>query len=209
MERDTESVRLNISEEHKAFLWLPPKTASEHAATVFTLFPFENYVCDFQRSYKEHYFGLVKHDHGLHLFQGHENYTLICTARNPIKRIFSAYIYNERRHKNYSVQGFRNFFSAVMNEHDCFWMMGSKNFTRVPDYFIRQEHLYEDYLKIPFVAQSKIATCGALEELCDKRINFTEPHNLDIKECFTDDMIDYLYHEYRWYFDKLNYEPKV
>lgn len=213
MGTDTESVRLkiniNVSEEHKVFLWLPAKTASEHAVTVFSLFSFENFVCDYSRKNIENYHGIVRHNHGLNLFEGHENYKLICTARNPLKRLLSAYVYSNRIYKNLSVKGFRNFFIRTISEPNNAWLSASGSFSRIPDYFIRQENLYEDYLKIPFIKESKVATCGVLEELCNKKINQTEHHNLDIKECYTKDMIDYIYTEYRWYFDTLGYSPEV
>lgn len=213
MGTNTESVRLrirlNICEEHKVFLWLPPKTASEHAVMVFSLFSFENYICDYDRQNKDHYHGVVRHDHNMNLFEGHEEYKLICTARNPIHRIFSAYVYNTRFNQKASIQGFREFFNKTISEHNSFWLTGTKNLLRTPDYFIRQENLFEDYLKIPFVRESKITKCGVLEELCRKRINYSKQHVLDIRECYTTDMIDYLYYEYKWYFDTLGYEPKI
>lgn len=213
MGRDTECVRLkvylNISEEHKTFLWLPAKTASEHAVLVFSLFPFESYVSDYDRKNKEHHNFIVKSNHNLNLFEGHEDYKLICTARNPLRRMFSAYIFSHRNTKDYSIKGFRQFFSETINHPNSNWLAGSKNTSRTPDYFIRQENLLEDYLNIPFIKESKIAKCGALEDLCKKRINFSEPVDLDIKQCYTPDMVDYLYNEYKWYFDTLGYTTEL
>ena len=34
---------MNFSEEHKAFLWLPNKTGSNHALKVFEKYGFKNY----------------------------------------------------------------------------------------------------------------------------------------------------------------------
>lgn len=213
MGRDTECVRLkvylNICEEYKSFLWLPAKTASEHAALIFSLYPFESYFTDYNKKNKENYNIFVKNIHSLDFFEGHEGYELICTARNPLKRLFSAYIFSHRNIKNYSVRGFRKFFSETINHPNSNWLAGIKNTNRTPDYFIRQENLLEDYLKIPFVRESKIAKCGVLEEICKKRINFSEPVDLDIKECYTPDMIDYLYNEYKWYFDTLRYTTEL
>lgn len=200
-------IRINISEEHKAFFWTPAKTASVHATTVFTLFNFEAFTSSYDRSGVIHQQNTPYSGHNLDLFEGHENYILICTARNPITRVFSAYNYSNRNREK-TVKGFREFFSNMANEPNPFWLMGSKNFKRVPDYFIRQEHMLEDYMKIPFIKESKIASSGALEEMCNKKMNTTK-YGLDIKDGYTQDMIDYLYNEYRWYFDTLGYEPKI
>jgi len=209
MGRDTQRIRLNISEEHKSFLWLPAKTASEHAVIVFSLYPFESYISDYHRKNKEYYNSIARISHNLNFFQGHEDYKLICTARNPIRRIFSAYIFNNKNNRDYSVKGFRQFFSETINNSNSIWLAGIKYTDRIPDYFLRQENLLEDYLKIPFIRESKIAKCGALEELCKRRINFSEPVDLDIKQCYTPDMVDYLYNEYKWYFDTLKYTTEL
>ncbi len=60
----------------------------------------------------------------------------------------------------------------------------------------------------PFISDSNLSKSGLLKELCGKLKN--ESHReLDLKECYTDDMIEYLYEKNRWYFDKLGYEPKI
>lgn len=212
MGTNTESVRLikiNISEEHKAFLWTPPKTASEHATTVFSLFNFQGILCDYNRSNIIEYHNVPNHNHNLNFFEGHDDYKLICTARNPIKIMFSAYIFSNRVNKNLSVQGFREFFSKEMYNGNSFWLEGCKFNERVPDYFIRQEQLFQDYLKIPFVRESKITKCGALEELCTKRLNHSDGVNIKINDCYTNDMIDSLYMNYKWYFDTLGYTNEL
>jgi hypothetical protein len=213
MGTNSESVRLIVkivvSDELKYFLWTPPKTASQHAVKVFSFFPFETFICSHDRKNITSYENIVLHNHNLNLFDGHENYKLICTARNPLKRIFSAYLFVNRIKNDVSISGFRDFFKQEIEKGNLFWTSGMKDYYRVPDYFIRQEHLYEDYQKIPFIKDSKLFSCGFLEELCQKKINKSSETKLDIKECYTEDMIHYVYTEYKDYFDRLGYTTEL
>ena len=213
MGTNSESVRLTvrivISDELKYFLWTPPKTASIHAVNIFSFFPFDTIVCSPDRKEITSHDFLPLHNHNLDLFEGHVDYKLICTARNPLKRIFSAYIYVNKTKNDVSVRGFRDFFKQMMEENDVFWTSGIKNLDRTPDYYIRQEHLFEDYIKIPFIRESKLYSCGFLEELCQKKVNRSPETKLDIKECYTEDMIHYVYTEYKDYFDRLGYTTEL
>lgn len=201
-------IYINYSEKNKAFLWTPPKTSSIHALTVFTLFDFEWFSGSYDKKYVERYTPYPQHNHALNLFDGHENYSLICTARNPVHRLFSAYMFNNPDSEK-TPSGFREFMISLTLEVNPFWMIGTKDFVRIPDYFVRQEHLFEDYSKIPFIKNSKVFECGVLEEICQKKINDTKYGKLDIHDCYTSDMLDYLYTEYRWYFDTLGYKPEI
>jgi hypothetical protein len=77
---------------------------------------------------------------------------------------------------------------------------------RVPDYFIRQENLYEDYIKIPFVRDSKLNTCGILEELCGRKMNEGSPKLKTYKEYYNQELADIIYLNYKEYFDHLSYD---
>lgn len=199
---------LNISEEYKAFLWTPPKTGSMHATTIFSCLPFHFVETDEDRTEIFRYSSFPEHQHNFSLFRGHEDYTLICTARNPLYRLVSAYKYTNV-HNEVSVEGFRKFFSLEYNKGRFkYYFMDLVNFPRIPDYFIRTEHMLDDYLAIPFVAESKLAKSGVLEELCGRKKNISR-QVLDPKECYTEDMIDFIYGKYKWYFDKLGYKPEL
>jgi hypothetical protein len=199
---------LNISEEMKSFLWTPPKTGSHHAVTVFSCLPFTFMECSSDRSEVKRKSNFPGHFHNTDLFDGHENYSLICTARNPLTRLVSAYKF-QNQVKEISPKGFKEFFSNYIRSTSFdYFLSGTVEVPRVPDFYVRTESLYEDYVKIPFISDSNLSKSGLLKELCGKLKN--ESHReLDLKECYTDDMIEYLYEKNRWYFDKLGYEPKI
>jgi hypothetical protein len=76
---------------------------------------------------------------------------------------------------------------------------------RLPDYFIRQENLYDDYVKIPFVRDSKLNECGILKELCDRKIN-KGPNKKPIKDYYNQETADIIYLNYKEYFDLCGYD---
>ena len=199
--------RYNISEKFKSFLWIPPKTGSYHAIWVLENFDFYYSEMTPDRKTIQKYFQKTEHSHQIALFDGHEKYNLICTARHPLKRVFSAFIYtsHNRKSTDLSKKAFVNFFIREFHGGDSAWFEGLFFNERTPDYFLRTENLYEDYLKIPFVRDSELATSGKLKEMCKEKKNSFEKKDLKIEEYFTDDMIDCMYKKYKEYYDLLGY----
>ena len=192
--------QINISEENKSFLWLPPKTGTMHATLVFSHLNF-NTVGWKDNSLKVNFF---RHNHSTHLFPGHENYKLICTARNPFTLLISEFKFFEvRDKKNFTSENFRKYFAKVSDMNFKSYFFHMKN--RVPDYFIRVEHLYYDYIQIPFVRNSKLNKSGILYDLCQKKINATTETPVG-PDFYTPDMIDRIYQAGGDYLKLLNYE---
>lgn len=199
------SIFINISEENKFFLWLPPKTGSKHAEVIFNLFSFQYFSCSYDRTQIFDSSEFIQHGHAMNVFYGHENYQLVCTARNPFNRLISAYIFTSKNIE-LSVVGFREFFKKNWkNDKFEFWLRGCINLPRQPDYYIRVENMLEDYLKIPFVYNSEVNKIGLLEKLCSKKRNESK-RSLILEECYTQDMLDIIYEKFRDHFDKLNYQ---
>jgi hypothetical protein len=76
---------------------------------------------------------------------------------------------------------------------------------RTPDYPLRQENLYGDYLKIPFIRDSKLNQSGVLEELCQKKLNkgrYTKP----VKDYYNQETANIVYTNYKEYFDLFGYD---
>lgn len=199
-------IQINISETNKSFLWTPPKTGSMHANIIFSLFSFEYRECNYDRTEISVLDEFPKHTHLLDIFEGHENYTLICTARNPLTMILSSYLYSPLRGSK-TVDGFREFFFEEKSKSNT-KLNSMRGFKRVPDFFLRVENLYEDYKKLPFLENNPFITCGVLEEICNKKININKNH-LNITDCYTKDMIDYVYEINKEYFNLLNYKPEL
>jgi len=205
-------IQINVYEKEKVFLWLPPKTGTHHAVEVFNHFDFKHIVSSYDKKTIHFTENRVIHNHTLDLFEGHENYEIICTARNPLKRVFSAFFYGDKlmgKKIELNKKSFIKFFSETIYDNDSVWLQGIFFKNRKPKYFLRTESLYEDYLKIPFVAESSFAKSGELESFCKIKLNSAERQEFKIQDFYTQDMVDYLYNRYKDYFDELGYEPKI
>jgi hypothetical protein len=190
---------VNISEKNKAFLWMPPKTGSLHASFVFNHFDFVTKSTggsDLREKF-------LSHNHAMDLFTGHENYKFICTIRNPFTKLVSEFKYRLTNKDEFTVKNFRNFFHEKSERNfDLGFIMFQD---RKPDYPIRVEHLWTDYIKIPFVYNSKICQSGALYDLCKKRMNGTFFSDAE-KEFYTKDMIEHIKYVAKDYLEMFGYD---
>lgn len=190
------------SEEAKCVLWMPPRTASTHASYIATLFDFVTTIYDTVNKKIVMQYDMANHHHELSLPLDFEA-DIICTARNPYKRMISWFFLDQRQNPNLKWE-FREFFKKKMNEPFFFFKAGMRFGVKEPKYFIRQEHLYQDWTQIPSVRDSIANQCGVLEKLCSKRINKTKVSN-NTSDYYTQDMADELYYQVPEYFDRLGY----
>jgi hypothetical protein len=160
-----------ISEKHKAFVWLPPKCATNFISWVLAYFEFSSVAMDTETNQihrimpnKSTHFG-----HSTILPPNHEELSFICAIRNPYHRVLSMY---QSQVKDPSVGDFEKFIDEriVINKSLLFKFSSSLN-DRSPNYLIRTENLYEDILKIPFIRDSDLNSSGILKNFCDKKIN--------------------------------------
>ena len=75
---------------------------------------------------------------------------------------------------------------------------------RIPDYSLRSENLYEDYLKIPFIKESKLYSSGILKDLCNKKIH-ERKIKLSSEGYFNQRIADLIYYNMVNYFESFNY----
>lgn len=199
----------NISEKHKILLWTPPKTGSHHNIWVLEDFGFEFWEMTRDKSEIKRHENKIVHSHGVDLLDGHENYQIVCGARHPLKRFFSAFVFSYTHRENYdfSQKNFIEYFIREFYGQHSAWFKGLEFTERKPDYFLRTENLYEDYMKIPFISESEMAKSGRLKEMCNIKRNSFEKENLNAADYYTQDMIDVIYKRYKSYFDLLGYEP--
>jgi hypothetical protein len=188
--------RLNIISEYNYIVWLPEKTATNHAFELL-----KNYnICP--HIFKENV--LVKlpqtfYNHTCHLFEGHEKYKLMTTARNPYSWLVSYYLFSN---SEISYETFYDFvYYAIRNN-------SSKKFKyneRIPDYFVRSENLVEDYSKIPFIRDSDFFKSGDLESFCKTKINAAK-ESYDFRDYYDEMTADLVYYNFSKYFDLLGYD---
>jgi hypothetical protein len=71
-----------------------------------------------------------------------------------------------------SIENFRNYiYGNFPPQQSRMRVIFQLETTRKPDYVLRVETLYEDYIKIPFVRNSLLNTSGILKDLCSKKMN--------------------------------------
>ena len=188
--------RLNIISEYNYIVWLPEKTATNHAFELL-----KNYnICP--HIFRENV--LVKlpqtfYNHTCHLFEGHEKYKLMTTARNPYSWFVSYYLFSgsERVYETF----YDFVYYAIRNN-------SSKKFKyneRIPDYFVRSENLVEDYSKIPFIRDSDFFKSGDLESFCKTKINAAK-ESYDFRNYYDEMTADLVYYNFSNYFDLLGYD---
>ena len=198
---------ITYSEKEKMVHFLPAKTGTTHAAFMFNHYDFTTDVYDNETEeicYK--HYG-VHHHHGMTIPQKYKSYSIICTARNPYSRLISAYTsaLKVSSVSNIPVPKFKDYFSKNFDNGFAYHKDGYSN-TIIPNYFLRVENLYHDYIQIPFIRNSKLNKSGLLYELCNKKIHATSDDNIVLEEYYTEDMADFVYTRFKSYFDLLGYD---
>jgi len=152
---------------------------------------------------KELYEENLDANHYCRLFDGHQNYDFISSIRNPYSFEVSAFRMNKLV-KNYK-DDFKRFIDARY-----FTRFGEKkpiiNFTRLPNFFIRIENLYEDYSKIPFIVNSEYYQSGELEKQVGVKINNNIVDDRDWREFYDDECAEIVYSNNLEIFDLNQYD---
>jgi hypothetical protein len=207
---DEQKIRHSItySEKEKMVLFLPPKTGTVHATFIFNHYDFTTDIYDDETEeiYYRH-FG-VTHHHSMNVPQRYKSYLTISTARNPYSRIVSAYNSAKKISvlSDKPIKEFKKYFAKHFDNRFPYLQHDFSNIT-IPDYCLRVESLYHDYIQIPFIKNSKLNKSGLLYELCNKKIHKTyENNNISLEEYYNEDMADFVYTRYKSYFDLLGYD---
>lgn len=197
---------ITYSEKEKMILFLPAKTGSMHASFIFNHFDFTTSLFDLEKEKEIFDNGLVMHHHHLQTIKKFEDYSIICSARNPYSRIISYYNHNQRDIlRQGKSQSFKEYFVKTVSSGGVFKDNGFF-FDKEPKYFLRIETLYHDYIQIPFVSNSKLNKSGLLYELCNKKIHSNKENYKPKETYYTQDMADFVYTSIKPYFELLGYE---
>ena len=195
-----------ISEKHKAFVWLPPKCATNLVSWVLAYFEFSSVAIDTETNQvhriipnQSTHFG-----HSTIFPPNHEELLFICAIRNPYHRVLSMY---QSQVKNPSVGDFEKFIDEriVKNNNTPLFKFSSFFNDRNPDYLIRTENLYEDIIKIPFIGNSDLNSSGVLKNFCDKKINKSY-NQLNPDEYLTPNIKEIIHNLSSDHFDLFGYE---
>ena len=195
-----------VSEKHKAFVWLPPKCATNFISWVLAYFEFSSVAMDTETNQihkimpnQSTHFG-----HSAILPPNHEELSFICAIRNPYHRVLSMY---QSHAKDPSIENFEKFIDEriIKNSHNPIFKFSEILNNRSPDYLIRTENLYEDILKIPFITDSDLNSSGILKNFCDKKINQSY-HQLNPEEYLTPRIKEIIHSLSSDHFDLFGYE---
>lgn len=193
-----------ISEKHNAFVWLPPKCATNFISWVLAYFEFSSIAMDTETNQihrimpnQSTHFG-----HSTILPPNHEELSFICAIRHPYHRILSMY---QSQVKDPSVGDFEKFIDERIIKNNLLFKFSSSFNDRNPDYLIRTENLYEDIMKIPFIKDSDLNSSGILKNFCDKKINKSY-NQLDPEEYLTPHIKEIIHSISSDHFDLFGYE---
>lgn len=193
-----------ISENHNAFVWLPPKCATNFISWVLAYFEFSSVAMDTETNQihrimpnQSTHFG-----HSTILPPNHEELLFICAIRHPYHRILSMY---QSQAKDPSVGDFEKFIDERIIKNNLLFKFSSTFNDRNPDYLIRTENLYEDIIKIPFIRDSDLNSSGILKNFCDKKINKSY-NQLDPEEYLRPHIKEIIHNISSDHFDLFGYE---
>lgn len=195
----------NIKE--KFFIWTPPKTASTTASIILGNLGFRLYKNEGIHLSPAAHFTFI-HNHFANLFYGHENYSFVTTLRNPYTLFFSKYKSFGGRKEFISKDDFtyflENYFYGKDSEYkhlECYDYS-----RRVPDYIIRVENMFEDYLKLPFVLGTDFYKSGELLKNCETRNNKSDSNITDWKSLYNQNSADIIYYNFSHVFELGGYD---
>jgi hypothetical protein len=197
----------SYSEKYNSFVWTPMKTASSHTSFVLAHFDFitvtENLITG---AIINHSSDNINFGHSLQFPPNHSNMNFICSMRHPYYRCFS--IFGRRfidQTKKPEVYEFEKYFHESIETNIEFTRTTNMFDLRVPDFVLRAENLYEDYLKIPFIAESKLKEVGILEDLCKRKVN-KGIETLNPENYLTPSVKEKIYKMFQSHFDLFGYE---
>jgi hypothetical protein len=202
---------INISQKHKTFLWLWSKCGTTHMKQVLDNFDFKFYRIKNGELFLD--LNSISQNHRCLLFNGHENYKVLAAIRNPYSKFFSEFTFtsNVKEHEKITlteknIERFTEFLEDRISS-DLFVRENCCDFlVRTPDYIVRVENLYEDYMKIPFVVESDYFKSGELKEKTKVRVNVTNEDENLWKKFYTQNTADLVYYRTSKYFELFGYD---
>lgn len=196
---------LNISEKYKAFTWSPARTGSTHFTDILNRLGFQSAYFEGPKLISTQ--KTVRHNHSCFFFENHLDYKFITSMRNPYSMIISqiggaAMEFNEKTNQEIRIR-IENLMQVPFPEYCCQCFH-----TRQPDYVVRLENLYEDWIKIPFVAEHKLNVSGELKQLTNMKLNWgvntSEPNYW--KKFYNQPLADLVYYNHPESFDLFGYD---
>jgi hypothetical protein len=191
--------------KERFFIWSPPKTASTTAYNILRKLNFKTYLSDGKSLV--HHIDVPIHNHLTNIFFGHENFKLITTIRNPYRLMISKFL-NFGDSRNINSESFLIFLESWCYGvgHELKYLNCYNYSERFPDYVIRTESMFDDYLKIPFVKESDYYKSGELLNDCNTKYNQSKRLKIDWKSLYTKNAADIVYYNFAHIFELGQYD---
>jgi hypothetical protein len=205
---------INIDNVSKYFIWMPPKTGSRLCTKIFQNSDFHTYKINNGSLNKVD--EKFTHSHNCDLFNGHEDYKLILTCRNPYSALVSMFKMwgpSEVIRTNYRDK-FDDFVTLTLQYKEIIgWSSLLKNLhKRIPDYFVRIESVDSDYKSLPIMKKHKNFLNGKLNyELSEKVGSWKDRYNKnnfpeDWRLFYSRSTAENVYYYFANYFEILDYD---
>lgn len=217
---------MNYSDKYK-IVWLAP----ERCATRIVSHIFKDYDFFYKSSSEGQSTSLCEpyHSHGMKIFNGYEDYEIVCSIRNPYDRVLSIFtnlttvgsdqVFSKGT-KDIFIRKFEYFVEEVFSfteykklvenseKYPIFNNYISKlTFNELtPAKFIRMENLKEDLNKLTFLSESEKWNSGHYENFI-KENKFISKKNYDFTQVYTWKSAKKVYEFYKKIFFLCEYDP--
>lgn len=218
-------IHYNKSEVNKCFTITYPHTGSRLMMNILDNFNFDTYELKNNKLiYRK---SGSQHNHTFDLFEGHENYKLMISCRNPYDIFVSKFrfwlggvrVMKSTFNLKSEFLEFIEEFIFEVEERTWFkpshLLKSEKILTRPIDYRIKLENLEESYLNVPFISESEFAKNGSLHKELKNKIGDHKKLKLvkpwvphlpeDFRDYFTQEIADLIYNNFTELFVFMDY----
>lgn len=214
----------NINLEEKYVLLTPPRTGSRRSLLISERLNFNTYKS--VNGVLEFHAKGTTHNHTHDLFNGHEEFKIIMTCRNPYSVMVTEFKHSlgtsETIKTNFNLHSlFSDFIYDFYETNASSWYSPTafrfreELTNRKIDYRIRLENMFEDYCKVPLIKDSEIYFDGTLKSLTDEVIgshlehkNLKHLNNLpkDFRDYYNKESSDFMKSKFYNLFEFMDYD---
>ena len=196
---------LNISDKYKFFTWTAQRTGSTHFTDILNRLGFQSAY--FKDGKLVKYKNTVWHNHFCKFFENHWDYSFLISIRNPYSMIISqtgaAKMQFSLENQKIIQARIENLMQNPLDVGGCCQCFH----IRKPDYAVRLENLYEDWVRIPFVKTHNLYLSGTLKELCKRKLNGFDIEDQNYwKKYYNQSLADLVYYNHPETFELYGYD---
>ncbi len=217
---------MNFSTKHKVIWWAPERCATKLVADILSHYNFEYRV---NNNSETNELTAPYHSHGIFVPEEFNNFKIVCSIRNPYDRVLSLFtnftsvgsriVYTKKDKQNF-IDRFSDFVVQLLSYSEVRKVDTDpeKNFVlkkyvakydfdeRIPDYFIRMEHIKEDLSKLDFISESPLWKSNFFDEfILDNPFMNTKPYSFD--EIYTFESAQIVFNYFKKHFFLCDYDP--